>query len=168
MAENKKIEKPEYSNFKVYIRMEPYLAQWLAHKFGPFPIRFPKGSIENDIMEKGLIPLPKKATPDLPGKGKYPIILPFFRYKDVRFHNFLPISDKSKLVHCLKVCFDIELWTDLHRFGYIGKQKQDLIWAWMDDHDIDDTEANFNAISKIYARKREAHRRRVKREENEN
>ena len=143
--------------------MEPYLAQWLAHKFGPYPIRFPKGSIENDIIELGLKPLPEGASPDLPGEGKYPIVLPFFRYKDVRFHNYLPQSAKSELIHNLKVCFAIELWKDLNKFGYIGKQKQDLIWTWMETHGIEDTETNFNAILKIYARKRDAFRKQLKR-----
>lgn len=156
-----------YSNFLVYLKLEPYLAQWLANKHGQFPVRFPKGSIENDIIELGLRPLGQDESPDLPGEDKYPIVLPFFRYKDVRFNNYLPQSAKSELIHCLKVQFAIELWKDLNKFGYIGKQKQDLIYAWIDAHDIDDTEANWNAIAKIYARKREAHRRQRKRAEEE-
>ena len=164
MADEKQKNKPgDYSNFMAYLKLEPYLAQWVAHEHG-FPIRFPRGSIENDIIELGLkIRDPEKEPVDLPGEGKYPVVLPFFKFKDVMTYNHLSDSSKDELVHCLKVRFAIALWNDLFKFGHIGKQKQDLIYAWMDAHDIDDTETNWNAISKIYARKRKSYNQQKRR-----
>lgn len=224
--------------FYIYLKMDPYLAQWLIFKHGGEPIEFQKNSIENDIIGMGLTtpPKPKKkkkkkekaeepeatdavektvktvtdrgtegtieteesagnedpvktegaeesveteaseetAKPeeteddmpkrpdDLPGKGKVAIVLPYFKYKDIRFYNFLPISARDSLVQCLRARFAVELWKDLYKFGYIGKQKKDLIYAWMASHGIEDTETNFLAISKMYYRKRDAFRKQVK------
>ena len=230
--------------FYSYLKMDPYLAQWLIFKHGGEPIEFQKNSIENDIIGMGLTtpPKPKKkkkkkekaeepeatdavektvktvtdrgtegtieteesagtenpvktegaeesveteaseetAKPeetkesneteddmlkrpdDLPGKGKVAIVLPYFKYKDIRFYNFLPISARDSLVQCLRARFAVELWKDLYKFGYIGKQKKDLIYAWMASHGIEDTETNFLAISKMYYRKRDAFRKQVK------
>lgn len=149
--------------FYAYVKMDPYLAQWLIHETGGKPVEFPKNSLENDIIALGLTTLPEKRKPDLPGEGKVPIVLPNFKYKDVRYYNYLPTSSKEQLLQCLRARFVVALWKDLFRFGYIGKQKQDLIWTWMETHGIEDTETNFNAILKIYARKRDAFRKQLKR-----
>ena len=158
-------EEPTY--FVTYIKLEPYLAQWLVHEHGEFPLRFPRGSVENEIIELGLRPMGKKDPPDIPGEGKYPIEIPFFKFRETRNNNYLSPKAKRQLVSCLKTRFSIALWTDLYRFGNIGKQKQDLIYIWMDTHDIDDTETNWLAISKIYSRKQDAYRKRKKSEEDE-
>ena len=164
MAEDNPKPRPgDYSNFLVYVRMEQYLAQWAAHEHG-LPIRFPRGAIENEIIELGLKIRGEDDDLDLPEEGKYPVVLPFFKYKDVRYYNYLSESSKDELVHCLKIRFTISLWNDLYRFGNIGKQKQDLIYAWMDAHDIDDTETNWLVISKIYTRKRKAYQQQQRRQ----
>lgn len=164
MADEKQKNKPgDYSNFMTYLKLEPYIAQWVAHEHG-FPIKFPRGSIENDIIELGLKIREDDEPLDLPGEGKYPVVIPFFKYKDVMKFNYLSNSSKDQLIHCLKVRFTIALWNDLFKFGHIGKQKQDLIYAWMDAHGIDDTETNWNVVSKIYARKRKAYQRQKERE----
>lgn len=152
----------EQEIFYIYLKMDPYLAQWLIHETGGKPVVFPKNSIENDIIGVGLTPTPKNCIPDLPGKGKVPIVLPSFKYKDVRYYNFLPTSAKDELIQCLRAKFAVALWKDLYKFGYIGRQKQNLIYAWMASHGIEDTETNFLAISKIYFRKRDAFRKQVK------
>jgi hypothetical protein len=82
------------------------------------------------------------------------------------YYNHLSESSKEHLIHCLKIRFAIALWNDLFKFGNIGKQKQDLIYAWMDAHDIEDTETNWNAISKIYARKRKSYFQQKRRRDN--
>ena len=163
MAEDKKSNKPgDFSNFMVYLKLEPYLAQWVAHEHG-FPIRFPRGSIENDIIELGLKIRGDDEPVDLPGEGKYAVVLPYYKHKDVMYYNHLSESSKEHLIHCLKIRFAIALWNDLFKFGNIGKQKQDLIYAWMDAHDIDDTETNWLVISKIYTRKRKAYQQQKRR-----
>ena len=87
--------------------------------------------------------------------------MPFFKSKDVRGKKYLPLAARNTLKRCIRNRFVIQLWSDLFRFGYIGKQKQDLIWAWMDAHGIEATETNWNTIAKIYDRKRRAYNMRI-------
>lgn len=164
MATNKE-QTPESSGFTVYVKLEPYLAQWLIFSNGGnLPIVFPKNSAENDIIEIGLAPKPNNALPNEPDEGYVPIALPYFKYKDVRKNNYLPKHSRCALKRCIRSRFVVELWTDLFKFGYIGKRNQDLIWAWMEGHGIEATETNWNSVAKIYARKRKTYNIRIWRE----
>ena len=42
------------SDIVIYIRLDPYLAQWLRHEHFGSPIEFPKNSTEYDIIELGV------------------------------------------------------------------------------------------------------------------
>ncbi|MBR5085431.1 MAG: hypothetical protein IKX31_00320 [Muribaculaceae bacterium] len=147
------------SEFVIYLRLDPYLAQWLIHEHGGNPVEFPKNSTENDVLELGLTPKPILATDIGPGENHVPIVLPFFKKKDVRKNNYLPGKARRALVQCIRSRFVIALWNDLYKFGNIGKQKQDLIWAWMESHGIETNDTNWNTIAKIYLRKRDVYRR---------
>jgi len=150
------------SDFVIYLRLEPYLTQWLIFNYGNPPIVFPKNSVENDVIEFGLTTKKDpKAVIDLPGEGMLAISLPYFKFKDVRSNYMMTPSSKAMLTRCLKARFAVELWQDLYRFRNITKMKQDLIWAWMESHGIELTEANWNAICKIYDRKRNVYRKMV-------
>jgi len=149
--------------FVFYLRVDPYLAQWIAHENKGDPVMFPNNSVENDVIELGLIEPPEGARRERPGVNKIAITLPFFKYKDASLYSYLPPKAKSELTRCIKARFAVALWKDLYKFGYIGKKKQDLIWAWMESHGIEATETNFNTIVKIYARKRDVYRKKVQR-----
>ena len=147
------------SGIIIYIKLETWLAQWVMNEQGGNPIHFNRKSVEHNILEMSLIRLPHGMTPNLPGEDKVPIELPHFRHKDVRVYNYLPKKAQNAIKRCIRNRFVIELWQDLHQFGYIGKRKQDIIYAWMESHGIDATETNFFALQKIYQRKREAYRK---------
>ena len=143
----------------IYIKLESWLAQWVKHEQNGNPIVFNRKSTEHSILETFLIKLPYGVSPDRPEENAVAIELPFFKYKDVRVYNYLPKRAKNALKRCIRNRFVIDLWQDLHRFGYIGKRKQDVIYAWMEAHGIEATETNFFALQKMYQRKREAYRR---------
>ena len=145
------------SGIFIYIKLEPWLAQWVMNEQGGNPIHFSRKSTEHNILETFLIHLPYGTTPNLPGENTVPIELPHFKHKDVRVYNYLPRKAQNALKRCIRNRFVIDLWQDLHQFGYIGKRKQDLIYAWMAAHGISATETNFFALQKIYQRKRQAY-----------
>lgn len=154
-----KILFPIMSDIVIFLKLEPYLAQWLMHEHGGNPVVFPKNSAENDILELGLTLKPYLAIPNQPGDDKVPIAVPYFKSKDVRSYNYLPPSGRRALARCIRTRFVIALWNDLYRFGNIGKRKQDIIWAWMEARGIESTETNWNTIAKIYMRKRSVYRK---------
>ena len=149
------------SDIVIYLKLDPYLAQWLKHKHGSEPVIFPRNSVENDVLEMGLTLKPRLFTPNEPGENVVPIAVPYFKSKDVRDNCYLPLSARRALARCIRSRFVIDLWTDLYKFGNIGRRNQDLIWAWMEAHGIEATETNWNTITKIYMRKRDVYRKQM-------
>ena len=145
-------------SYIIYLDLDDYLIQWVSHEYGD-PVVFPKNSMENDIIEMGLI----RETPILPVYGpetwRVAIKLPIYKNKDVRKFHYLPLKSRKSLAECIRQRFIVKLWMELHRFGHIGKKKQDLIWAWMEANGIEQTEKNYNTVSKIYQRRRETYRK---------
>lgn len=152
------------SEVLIHLKLDNYLAQWLINESGGVPVVFKKHSVENDILCCNLKERPLFGRKDKPGEGKLPIALPYFKDRDPRKYCFLSKPARLALTECIRSRFVMELWKDLHRFGNIGKRKQDLIWAWMDAHGIEMTETNWNTIAKIYKRKRDIYRKKKQRE----
>lgn len=130
------------SEVLIHLKLDNYLAQWLINESGGVPVVFKKHSVENDILYCNLKERPLFGRKDKPGEGKLPIALPYFKDRDPRKYCFLSKPARLALTECIRSRFVLELWKDLHRFGNIGKRKQDLIWAWMDTHGIEATETN--------------------------
>ena len=146
------------SEICLHLELEPYLRQWLVHENeGTLPLSFPKLSTENRILEVYLITLPPNARPDMPGESTIPIEIPSFRYKPPQHYNYLPVGAKRELKKCIRNRFIIALWNDLQHFGFIGKRKDHLIYAWMENHGIEVNDTNYNTIAKIYQRQHMAY-----------
>jgi hypothetical protein len=143
------------SDFCVYIEMPPYLKDWFVHDSGgEYPVKLIRGSMESSLLETFLAPQPAGLLPELPGEGKVAICIPYFKRKDPRTYHYLSKQAKSAFLKLVQTRFDLQMWKELNKFGRIGKQLEDLIYAWMDKHDIAPTETNWNAIAKRYQRKR--------------
>lgn len=139
----------------VYIPLEPYLAQWFIHHHGGMsPVQLRRGSSDSDILEVFLTRRPADAVPERDTSGMVPVIIPSFRFKPAEYYNYLPPAAVDAFVRNVRTQFDVEMWSDLYRFGHIGKRKDHLIYAWMESHGIEATETNWNAIAKRYQRKR--------------
>lgn len=148
------------SDIVVYVELDSYLAQWLTHKNeGVIPIVFPKNSYENDVLELSLSLRPKNTYDDGPKEGKIPIAVPYFKNKDVRSNNYLPRSGEIAIQKSIRQRFVMELWRDLHKFGNIGKQRKELLFAWMEAHGIEPSDKNWNTLAKIYQRRQDAYRK---------
>ena len=145
--------KSEMSYYCINLELPTYLRQWLVHENGgKQPIVFPRLSTENKILKMGLIKTPFFARPDRPTENSVAISIPFFRVKPPKTYNYLPRMKCKDLANCIRDRFIIQLWTDLHRHGNIGKRKDNLIYNWMTANGIENTEKNWNAIAKIYQR----------------
>lgn len=148
----------------IYLELEPYLRQWLINdNGGESPVVFRKYSIENRILKIYLIPLPPNAVPNLPSETSVAIVIPEYPGGDPKRVNYLPVAAMKELHDCIRERFLIELWTDLHQFGHIGKRRDKLIEAWMEAHGIVVNDTNFNTLAKIYQRQHKAYTARVRR-----
>ena len=141
--------------YYIFIKLEPYIKQWLINECGgTTPVMFPRHSTERGILEVFLEELPENVIPESSHEDDLQILIPIFKHKKPDKFNYLPHNAKVALIQCIKNRFDVQLWLDLHRFGYIGKQQQDLIYAWMQKKGIEPDERNWNSIAKRYQRKR--------------
>ena len=137
----------------IYVNLEPYLAQWFINDFGGVtPIVLKKLSTERRILEVYLQKWPAAVPRDISTEGKVSIVIPDSRIKLPSKYNYLPNSAMNELKKCIRNRFVIQLWNDLHNFGYIGKKRSALIYAWMDSHGIELNDTNWNSIAKIYLR----------------
>lgn len=153
------------SDIIIWIDMETYLRQWFIHdQGGQVPVRLTKGSPDSNLLYTFLQVPPPGAPRETEREGAVPIIVPYYKYKDIRYNNYLGAHAKEQFYHEVRNRFLVELWHDLHRWGYIGKQKQELIYAWMAAHGIEDSETNYFAVQKIYQRLRSTDLQRIRRE----
>ena len=129
-------------------------------------MRLIRGSMEWGLLEQFLQTPPKDYVPQVGGPGSVCIVLPNFRSKDTRSNFYLPPRATEALKACIRNRCDIDMWNALHRFNAIFKRQDNLIYAFMEKHGIDQTEKNWNAIAKRYQRKREIYRRMERRKNN--
>ena len=144
--------------YTIFLTLEPYLAQWLAHGCGgKDPIPVIRGSAEADLIEAFLKKPPKDPdyVPQLqPLPGQVEILLPCFKHKEVRTYNYLPPRGEICLHECIRNRFKVQLWKDIFSFDNIGWRYKDLIEKWMEDHGIEVDDTNYNTIAKIVQRNR--------------
>lgn len=143
----------QMSDYSINLELPTYLSQWLLHENGgEQPIAMPKLSLENKILELCLMKLPHNARPDVRTETSVAIAIPTFRRKPPATYNYLPANARDELKKAIRSRFIVQLFQDLHKFGYIGKRKDNLFYAWMEAHGIEPTETNWCAIAKIYQR----------------
>ena len=148
------------SQICLYISLEDYLAQWFIHEQGGnLPVKLIRGSMESGLLEQFLQTPPPDYEPDFGGDGKIAIEIPNFRSKDTRDNYYLPKKARELLIACIRNRFDIALWNSIHRFYNIFKRQDELIYAFMEKHGIEQNEKNWNAIAKRYQRKRDIYKR---------
>lgn len=155
------------SKFSITLYLEPYLAQWYINENdGEQPLMPKKLSTERRILEVYTIVAPAIVAVEEPMEHlqRVDIAIPHFKCKDPQYYNYLPKSARNELKSCIRHRFVISLWTDLHRFGYIGKRRDTLVTAWMENHGIEVNDTNFNTILKIYQRQYKNYLERNRRE----
>lgn len=148
----------------LYIKLEPYVAQWFVNEMGGEPVHLPKRSSESEIIEYFLTPTPKNEVPILKEEGSISIVLPTYKHKDPTYFNYLPPKAMAALARCINVRFRVQLWQDLHKLHNTECRMTDLIYAWMEKHGIDCTESNWEAIRQFYFRKRKIYLKKTKKD----
>ena len=146
------------SNICVYLQnIEPYLKQWFIHEHGgEYPVSLVRGSVESCMLKQFIEKRNEEEATNI-DERTLAIYIPTFKDKDPRTYFYLPNRVKVALHKCIKNRFDIQMWQDLHQFSNLGLQIDDIIYAWMEQHGIEPTETNWNAIAKRYQRKRRAY-----------
>lgn len=152
--------------FYIYLKMEPYLAEWYIHENdGVHPIHLKRGSAESDIVSLFLTKRPKDVSPDLGKDANLSIIVPSFSYRNPEYYNYLSPRAKTALVKTIYNRFVVQLWQDLHKIENLSCILTDLIYVWMETHGITPTPENCETLRQCYYRKRKLYHDSVSRKE---
>lgn len=155
--------------YYIYLKLPPYLRQWLIHRHGgEEPIELRRGSIESKLLQKVTVPLPKGEIPLRKQEEEVAIVIPYNKYHDPRIYNHITETGKRCMMQLFKNDFDIELWEFLHDFGAVGWKQKDLIYLFMEQHGIHEDGSCWDAIAKIYQRLRNIYLTKIHRLEKQN
>lgn len=148
------------SQFLLYLKIEPYLAQWLINEAGGNPVKLRRGSSESDILERFLTTGATGRTGEIsPSEANVSIFLPTFRDKDPRYYNYLPPRARKSLERNIYVRFRCQLWKELHTLANVDCPIGELVWAWMESHGIEDDPKNWETIRQMYYRQRKVYQK---------
>lgn len=142
------------SKFVIYLKLEPYLRQWLVHSLGD-PVVFPPQSNENAVIRRFLLKRPADKLPDLAAPGLTAVCIPDSKAKPPQTYNYLGKHAKEAVIAVIEDLFRQNLWNEIRDLT-VGKAPLNrTIYAWCEEHGIDDDYAN--TVRQKYYRMRDAY-----------
>lgn len=143
------------NDYVIYLKVEPYLAQWLINSFGN-PVELIRDSPESKLVKRFLDIQPQGIKPDLGHDANISVIIPFSKDKDPRTYNYLSPRAKKMLAESFYSIFINNLWTELGDLENIHCSITDVIYAWLEKHGID--ECHWECVRQKYFRIRKKYR----------
>lgn len=154
----------------IFLHLPPYLRSWTLHQFGESGIvSFPKGSVENHIMQIGLRkPRVDETTIIHCPEGWTAVNVPQLRGVNLASRNYLPDKVRTAIEGVILRRFDIALWYVICAIGFKVASKKDILEAWMEANGIEPDEPNSWSVTQRANRllKRYADRQRARRKRN--
>ena len=123
------------SNFVVYLKLQPFVAQWLHFHFGN-PVQFHPHSVENSTILQFTQKLPDGRVPDTAADGLTAVCIPD-NEKNPATYNYLAPKGKEAVVDCIERTFKLMMWNELNDMSGVGCSVLSAIDAWCEMHGID-------------------------------
>ena len=124
------------SKFVVYLKLQPFVAQWLHHHYGN-PVHFQPQSVENSTILQFTRKLPEGRLPDTAAEGLTAVCIPDNEKKDPSIYNYLGPKGKEAVVECIERTFKLMMWNELNDMSDVGCSVLSAIDAWCEMHGID-------------------------------
>lgn len=148
------------SDFRVYVKLPDYLADWVRHDFWDDDkkcVVFPRNSAERTILELFLTKLPDGEAPVVAADGLTPIEVPTFQGKNPRSWCHLRPSAAQTMVSTIKRRFRKLLWDELHVIRREDVNITDVVYAFLEKYGIEPTEKNWETVRQTYKRLRDVY-----------
>lgn len=141
------------SDFYIYLKVEPYLAEWLTDTFGD-PIEIIRDSPESHLLKRFLVKLPTGVQPDtcISEEFNVRVRIPCFKEKDPRTYNHLKPIAKKALVDSFESLFVKNMWSEIGKLDNCNCSITTVIYAWLEKHNM--SEEHWEAIRQRYYRLR--------------
>jgi hypothetical protein len=144
--------------YYLYLRAEPYLADFIRHAFGD-PVELERDSPESRIIREFISKTPKGQTPATGEGANLRIKLPYFKESDPRVYNYLGKKAQRFLLESFDQIMEKCMMKEIGALDNSLRGKiTPMIYAWMEKHGIPDNETNWYAISQKYYRLRKKYR----------
>lgn len=124
------------SSFVVYVKLPPFVSQFLVHSLGD-PVVFPPQSVENSTIKVFVTKLPDGKIPEASAPDMTAIAIPDSKSKPADTFNYLSPRGKNAIVECCDLLFNRCLWTELGDMSNVGCKTLTAIYAWCENHGID-------------------------------
>lgn len=145
------------SNYCIYLKVPPYLEQWLRHDYwNPVTgrVEFERGSNLHSILSTFLR---KEPTGYVRGDVSelLPVEVPTFKGMNPDQHNYLGHEGKKALISAIKRNFKTLIDRELSVFYDADVTIIDIIYAFMEKHGTDPDARNHEAIQQMFKRQRD-------------
>lgn len=124
------------SNFVVYLKVKPFIKQWMINHYGN-PVVFPSQSVENATIRRFLSKQPVNTEPLSGEVDDIAVCIPDSKQKPVVTYNYLGKHAKEAVVECIEDTFKTQMWKDLNDLHDCGCSILKAIQAWCENNGID-------------------------------
>lgn len=137
------------SQFFIYLKTEPYLAEWIKSAFGS-PVRLTRDTPEYVVVKRFLSKLPENTLPDISSDFNVCLEIPWFKEKDPRVYNYMSPRAKQCLVESFECLFIRNMWTEIGSLENINCSLTNVIYAYLEKHEM--SEEHWECIRQKYYR----------------
>lgn len=123
------------SNFVIYLKLKPFIAQWATYHFGN-PIRFPAQSAGNARIVSVLCKRPADALPDVAHDDHTPVAIPYSKQKEPEAWNYVTPSGKRFIVEYIEALFKDNLFKEFSEMCSEDSKLQTAAYTWCEMHGI--------------------------------
>lgn len=129
------------SQITFYLKLKPFVRQWLEFHFGK-PVKFPPKSVENSTIRLHVRELPKGMIPEMQQPDEVAICIPESKSKPPSRYFYLGPRAKIALVEVIEDNFRLCLWNELWVLYKDFKEQgvkirmESQVRAWCENHGI--------------------------------
>lgn len=124
------------SKFVFYLKVKPFIGQWLTYHFGS-PVTFPAHSPENACIHRFATLRPKDSTPKMPESDTVAVAMPDFGKKRVISYNYMSNAACEALLEIVDDTFRMQMWNDLNDMTRCGCTLLKCVRTWCENNGID-------------------------------
>lgn len=126
----------DMSDFVIYLKLKPFVRQWLINSFGD-PVKFDPQSVSNKRIRSVLMKAPANAAPEVAADGLTAVCIPYSSQKDPTVWNYVSAAGKKFIIGHIEDLFDVNFWTEMCDMAGDDTRLSDATAAWCSMHGID-------------------------------
>lgn len=116
----------------IYLRLKPFIRQWLVYHFGD-PVKFEPHSVAN----AKIIAVLTRGEKDIPEPGDTAVCIPYSKQKEPPSWCHITSSGKKLIIEHIESIFLSNLWNEMSAMCGDDSKIQTAAYTWCEMHGID-------------------------------